>query len=144
MGKRLDLVGQRFNRLIVLEDCGNAVDADGCKKSLWKCQCDCGNITYVRGVMLRNGKTKSCGCVLVDMLYKHGESKTKLYKMWLGIKHRAYQYPGFCEDWNEYETFKKWALDNGYEDGKRFRRIDKSKGFNPDNCEFINQKKGNE
>lgn len=28
----------------------------------WKCKCDCGNITYVDGTMLRSGNTKSCGC----------------------------------------------------------------------------------
>lgn len=29
----------------------------------WKCKCDCGNIITVRGTNLRNGKTKSCGCL---------------------------------------------------------------------------------
>lgn len=33
-------------------------------KAIWKCQCRCGNIVNVRGIDLRNGNTKSCGCLL--------------------------------------------------------------------------------
>ena len=33
-------------------------------KAIWKCQCKCGNIVEVRGIDLRNGTTKSCGCLL--------------------------------------------------------------------------------
>lgn len=32
-------------------------------KSYWKCQCECGNITYCSGSVLRQGKANSCGCV---------------------------------------------------------------------------------
>ena len=31
--------------------------------SWWKCQCTCGNITSVQGSSLKNGHTKSCGCL---------------------------------------------------------------------------------
>ena len=55
---RLQLVGKTFGLLTVLEDAGN--DKDG--NSQWKCQCECGNITIVRGGNLKNGGTISCGC----------------------------------------------------------------------------------
>ena len=58
MGKFIDLTGKKFERLTVLEKLykkGN--------EWVWKCQCDCGNITEVRGVCLREGKIKSCGCL---------------------------------------------------------------------------------
>ena len=32
------------------------------KEAYWECQCDCGNITNVRGTHLRQGKIVSCGC----------------------------------------------------------------------------------
>lgn len=51
------MVGQKFGRLTVLERAGR----DKQRQALWKCQCDCGNITTVRGSNLRNGHTQSCG-----------------------------------------------------------------------------------
>ena len=58
MGKRIDLTGQRFGRLTVIERRGS----DKNKKALWLCKCECGNEVVVRGVSLTNGNTKSCGC----------------------------------------------------------------------------------
>ena len=57
---RKNLVGQKFNQLLVLEDSGLR-SADGCIK--WKCKCDCGNFTNVITTRLINGTTKSCGCL---------------------------------------------------------------------------------
>lgn len=51
-----DEVGNKYGKLTVLE----LVNIDNEYK--WKCKCDCGNITYVPGTMLRSGNTKSCGC----------------------------------------------------------------------------------
>ena len=58
MGKFIDLTGKKFERLTVLEKLykkGN--------EWVWKCQCDCGNICEARGVNLRSGVKKSCGCL---------------------------------------------------------------------------------
>lgn len=49
-----DITGQRFGKLLVLERDTN--------KNKWKCQCDCGNITYVSTTGLDKG-TSSCGCL---------------------------------------------------------------------------------
>jgi hypothetical protein len=57
--KFLDLTGQRFGRLLVVERDEN----DENDKVVWKCQCDCGTITFVRTSSLREGTTKSCGCL---------------------------------------------------------------------------------
>ena len=35
----------------------------GTRSCVWKCICDCGNITYVTSERLQNGNTKSCGCL---------------------------------------------------------------------------------
>lgn len=58
----LKLVGKRFNRLVVLEDSGQRQDG----MILWKCQCDCGNITYTPTSYLTSGDTGSCGCYQKD------------------------------------------------------------------------------
>lgn len=54
-----DLVGQRFGQLVVLEEVPpeeRTVDSPA-----WKCQCDCGKITIVKGNNLYSGNTISCG-----------------------------------------------------------------------------------
>lgn len=57
--KKIDLTGQRFGRLLVVEEAGH----DKHKKALWRCVCDCGNETVVRGYKLRHKTepTRSCG-----------------------------------------------------------------------------------
>ena len=61
MPKSIDLTGQKFGRLTVLERDKERVGG----KAYWICQCDCGNITsLIEGSSLRkeNG-TRSCGCL---------------------------------------------------------------------------------
>lgn len=58
MGKIKDLTGQRFGHLTVLE----ITDQRKNRQVVWKCRCDCGNITYVVGQALRTGHTTTCGC----------------------------------------------------------------------------------
>lgn len=57
MPKKIDLVGQKFGRLLVLEDVGRKNGA-----VLWRCLCDCGNIVQIPTGPLKDGRTKSCGC----------------------------------------------------------------------------------
>src|SRR3990172_10612067 len=58
MRKVIDLTGQRFGRLVVL----NIVPNDN-HRTTWLCICDCGNKHTVRGDILKRGKSKSCGCL---------------------------------------------------------------------------------
>ncbi|HYT42496.1 MAG TPA: hypothetical protein VEP90_09125 [Methylomirabilota bacterium] len=57
--KRIDLVGKRFGKLIVL----NLREKDRFGNVRWDCLCDCGNKSVVRGDKLRKGITRSCGCL---------------------------------------------------------------------------------
>lgn len=59
MPKPLNLVGQKFNRLTVIERVENSKNG----KSQWLCQCECGNTCVVLGSNLKNSNTKSCGCL---------------------------------------------------------------------------------
>lgn len=54
-----DLKGRRFGKLIVLEITDQRIRGS----VVWKCQCDCGNITYVSSKNLQSGDTQSCGCL---------------------------------------------------------------------------------
>lgn len=73
----IDLTGQRFGRLVVLERTGTYKGSDGSGSSpIWKCQCDCGEVVEVIGRNLRYGSTKSCGCIRREKcrrLRTHGE-----------------------------------------------------------------------
>ena len=83
---KIDLKGQRFSRLVVLEESGK----DKWYSLLWKCKCDCGNKIIVNSSSLKSGNTKSCGCLQKDRSveankgknssrYKHGLSGTRGY-----------------------------------------------------------------
>jgi len=54
----IDITGQKFNMLTVLEHAGR----DSTNKTQWLCQCDCGNIKVITGLNLKNSNSKSCGC----------------------------------------------------------------------------------
>lgn len=41
-----------------------------------------------------------------------------------------------CSEWHDRETFRKWALKNGFKKGLRLKRIDSSKDYEPFNCVF--------
>ena len=57
--KLINLVGQQFDRLTVIERAENNERGD----AFWLCQCECGVITVVMGYNLRSGATRSCGCL---------------------------------------------------------------------------------
>lgn len=60
MGKKIDLTGKMFSRLLVLKE-DPIRDAHG--KILWQCHCICGNKKTIRGEDLKSGAIKSCGCL---------------------------------------------------------------------------------
>lgn len=59
MANKLNLIGEQFGQLTVLQDSGKRT-SNG--TVLWLCQCSCGNTKEVTTVNLRRGSTKSCGC----------------------------------------------------------------------------------
>ena len=65
----LDLTGQRFGKLVCLEKTSIKKHSN----YIWKCKCDCGNITYVEASCLTKGDTKSCGCIKSFGEYKIGQ-----------------------------------------------------------------------
>ena len=64
----IDLTGQRFGRLIVIEY--------NKQTKKWKCQCDCGNIKEVQSANLRRGATQSCGCLQKEKITNNLIGKT--------------------------------------------------------------------
>lgn len=155
MPKRMNLVGQKFNMLTVLEfyDIQNGM-------SRWLCQCDCGKILPVYGRNLKSGNTISCGCYHKahnkEYGYKHGGSGTRLYNIWSNMKSRcknpnetAYRWYGgkgikVCDQWKDFTNFREWALNNGYKENLTIDRIDSNKDYCPENCQWLTMKENND
>lgn len=78
MPKKIDLTGKRFGKLVVLNE--NPIRKN--QKIQWDCICDCGNLTTVKGQCLKNGETKSCGCLNTESPNELG----KTYGKWRVIK----------------------------------------------------------
>lgn len=84
------------------------------------------------------------------MRLTHGDTGTRLYRIWKSMKcrclnssHPTFKYYGargiaICPEWmNDYATLKKWAFGNGYEENLELDRIDVDKGYSPTNCRWI-------
>jgi hypothetical protein len=152
MSRLIDLTGQQFGRLVVIDRAENTKDG----KTRWVCECDCGNRIITRGYLLGSGQTKSCGCLQKEIVSecntKHGDSFKKLYYTWNNIRERTCRQTnphykdygergiGLCEEWKNYDNFKKWALSNGYKRGLTIDRIENDKGYFPDNCRWVSMK----
>jgi hypothetical protein len=66
MGKFVDLTGQRFGRLVVIEKAERTKNVKNTAQ-YWFCRCDCGKEKIICGTNLRNESIKSCGCLQEEM-----------------------------------------------------------------------------
>lgn len=64
MPKKLNLLNQIFGELTVIDYAPNKSNG----RTAWKCKCSCGNEIIVGTKELRNGDTKSCGCLRDKLL----------------------------------------------------------------------------
>lgn len=89
--------------------------------------------TFMRVATRPNGPRVSCS----------------LYNIWHSMRlrcftpgYRDYKYYGgrgitICDEWSNYETFRTWALANGFGKGMSIERNNVHRGYAPDNCSWI-------
>ena len=153
--KKVNLLGQRFERLLAVS--GPVMVANGtASQSAWHCICDCGNRSLVAAYKLRSGRSKSCGCLVVDVRRqymkehpkpkRHGHSHSPTYRSWYAmiqrctnLKNIAFEYYGargvqVCERW---KLFDNYLSDMGERPpGKTMDRIDVNGNYEASNCRW--------
>lgn len=128
------------------------------KRRVIDVKCQCGNIKTLQTYLVGTFQHLTCGhCKYTTQARsngrtKHGGSHTRLYRIWQGMRDRCYnvntpiyQYYGnrgikICDEWNDFETFRSWALSNGYKDNLTIERIDPKQNYMANNCEWITNK----
>jgi len=124
----------------------------------WMFHCDCGNDKPipVGHVGRKTHSCGHCGVFIFDMADCKANSKyNRLHNTWADMKQRCnnpnnqdyYSYGSrgikICDEWNDsYSTFKKWALDNGYDytlkkSKQSLDRINVNGNYCPENCRWV-------
>ena len=148
MPKQIDLIGQKFKRLVVIRKNGK----DDNNHVLWLCLCHCGQEAIVQSSHLITGHTQSCGCLKKEgNNTRHGHAKndqlSEVYKAWANMIQRCtnphatnyHNYGGkgieVCNRWMKFENFLTDMGDTPK--GGQIDRIDNSSNYCKSNCRWV-------
>ena len=127
--KFIDLTGKKFGRWIVV---GMHHRSPTKSNTYWTCLCECGNSKVVPGNTLKEGASKSCGCLQKQIVStcnkKHGLYRAPVYYVWHAMLAR-------CEDKNNknYANYGARGI-SVYGPWHNFQNFIKDMGLPPDGC----------
>lgn len=141
--------GDRFGRWTVLEHSNTLKNAAYHSY----CKCDCGTTRNVSNSNLVLGKSKSCGCIVVEIGKEratHGMSGTNIYQTWHRMIRRCNnpdveRYPHYggrgikvCDRWTGENGFSNFYEDIGDKPEKHYSlgRIDNDGNYELANCRW--------
>ena len=141
----IDMEGKRFERLLVV--CRAGTDQYG--NATWVCRCVCRTETIVTGANLRNGSTRSCGCLNRDLtiernkcFVRHGHARrSKKTREYTALQNALYgKRATVCKRWRD--SFPAFLADMGRKPSPahRLKRLDNSKGYTPANCVWLKKR----
>ena len=157
-----DLTNQKFGRLLVIKQKGYFKDPKTGKnrRKKWLCKCDCGKETLVATSKLRNGHTKSCGCIRLEKITipfgkagrnaKYASYRNNALKKQLNFDLTIEQFENLTQNNCYYCNSKPSCIkQNKYSNGpfiyNGIDRVDNKKGYTVDNCvtccKFCNKSK---
>jgi hypothetical protein len=142
--------GQRFGRLVAMAEVEKT--RHGARR--WRCSCDCGGEAIVGQDQLRQGRTKSCGCLQREVAAAtprtHGGTGTAEHGIWRNMVNRCHlptssNYENYgargiivAKEWRGPGGFERWLAQVGPRPSKAhtIERIANDRGYEPGNVRW--------
>jgi hypothetical protein len=151
-------IGQKFGRLTIIS-IYKKPKPERYKNQFYVfavCACDCGKHKDINVNNIKRGITKSCGCLLTEVITKHGFNRPgerhPLYSIHNAMQERCVNpntthfnhYGGrgikVCDQWlHNAGEFVRWGLANGWVKGLTLERNNVNGNYEPSNCKFISR-----